>query len=111
MSMTISRKLAVVNGLNDLLNEPLMPKELHVPASRVILIIREPMVILEIQFQIKNGTQVLLNIIYVCYTSIYENNAKIMHGGGCERALLCYDLTYSGREKLAKPLFLTNILN
>ena len=69
------------------------------------------MVILEIQFQIKNGTQVLLNIIYLCYTSIYENNAKMMHRGGCERALLCYDLTHSGREKLAKPLFLTNILN
>ena len=69
------------------------------------------MVILEIQFQIKNGTQVLLNIIYLCYTSIYENNAKMMHRGGCERALLCYDLTHSGREKLAKPPFSPNILN
>ena len=36
MSMTISRKLAGVNGLKDLLNEPLMLKELHVPTSRVI---------------------------------------------------------------------------
>ena len=36
MSMTILRKLAGVNGLKDLLNKPLMPKELHVSASRVI---------------------------------------------------------------------------
>ena len=69
------------------------------------------MVILEIQFQIKNGTQVLLNFICLCYTSIYDNKAKLMHGGGCECALLCYDLTHSGREKLAKLLFLMNILN
>ena len=33
MSMTISRKLAGVNGLKDLLNEPLMPKELHKGAN------------------------------------------------------------------------------
>ena len=32
--MTISRNLTGVNGLNDLLNEPLMPQEFHVPASR-----------------------------------------------------------------------------
>ena len=36
MSITISRKLAGVYRLKDLLNELLMPKELHVPASRVI---------------------------------------------------------------------------
>ena len=37
MSMTISRKLAGINGLKDLtnlLNEPLMPQEFQVPASR-----------------------------------------------------------------------------
>ena len=31
MSMTISRNSTGVNGLKDLLNEPLMQQELHVP--------------------------------------------------------------------------------
>ena len=34
MSMTISRKLAGLNGLKELRKELLMPQELHVPASR-----------------------------------------------------------------------------
>ena len=33
MSMTISRNSTGVNELKDLLNEPLMPQEVHVPAS------------------------------------------------------------------------------
>ena len=33
-SMTISKKLAVVNGLKYLFNEPLMPQDFQVPASR-----------------------------------------------------------------------------
>ena len=34
MSMTISRMLRGINGHKDLLHEPLMPQEFHVPASR-----------------------------------------------------------------------------
>ena len=34
MSMTILRNSAGVNRLKDLLNEPLMPLEFHIPASR-----------------------------------------------------------------------------
>ena len=34
MSMTILKKSAGINTLKDLLNEPLMPQEFHVPASR-----------------------------------------------------------------------------
>ena len=34
MSMTILRNSTGINGLYDLLNEPLMPQEFHVPASR-----------------------------------------------------------------------------
>ena len=32
MSMTILRNSTGINGLKDLLNEPLMPKNVHVPA-------------------------------------------------------------------------------
>ena len=34
MSMGILKKSAGINGLKDLINEPLMPQAFHVPASR-----------------------------------------------------------------------------
>ena len=53
MSMTILRNSAGVNRLKDLLNEPLMPLEFHILASRGYG--KRKLTLVELLFQLQQG--------------------------------------------------------